>query len=144
MLLSEDEAKTKVCCKERAHLENGKLVTPACLASGCMAFRWSNVEKEKSAENSSISLLELSVRATNVLLTHGINTIGKMRALSEREAMRKKNFGRKSWLEIQRALIRLDAGEIPHFLKQEMAKSKTIKMGYCGLAGLPQKGDIHD
>ena len=40
MLLTEDEAKTKACCKIMPNRPNGELVTAACLASGCMAWRW--------------------------------------------------------------------------------------------------------
>jgi hypothetical protein len=40
MILTEDEAKTKACCKIMPHKENGTLMTVACLASGCMAWRW--------------------------------------------------------------------------------------------------------
>ncbi len=39
MMLTEDEAKNKACCKCMPHKEDGKLMTAACLASGCMAWR---------------------------------------------------------------------------------------------------------
>jgi hypothetical protein len=39
MYLPEEEAKKKACCKTAPYLEGGRLVTPACLASGCMAWR---------------------------------------------------------------------------------------------------------
>ncbi|MDR2489474.1 MAG: hypothetical protein LBD42_08300 [Desulfovibrio sp.] len=40
MLLTEDEAKEKACCKIMPHKQSGGLVTAACLASGCMAWRF--------------------------------------------------------------------------------------------------------
>jgi hypothetical protein len=37
--LSEREAKERACCKQQAYYDNEKrLVTPACLASKCMAW----------------------------------------------------------------------------------------------------------
>jgi hypothetical protein len=41
MLVTEAEAKHKACCKMPPHREDGKLVTPACLASNCMAWVFS-------------------------------------------------------------------------------------------------------
>lgn len=38
-MLTEDQAKEKACCKV-IPTRNGELVTAACLASKCMAWRW--------------------------------------------------------------------------------------------------------
>ena len=40
MLMTEDEAKQKACCKTMPNRPDGKLVTAACLGSDCMAWRW--------------------------------------------------------------------------------------------------------
>lgn len=46
MMFTEEEAKQTACCKELAYLEDGRLVTSACLASGCMAWRWEQSDEE--------------------------------------------------------------------------------------------------
>ena len=154
MYLTEEEAKKKVC--PVMGLEKSSLPDPytdehgveplLCKASRCMAWRWNNERRENSIDDFPIELLELSVRATNALRgcdnkQSDINTIGKLRALSEHDAMRRKNFGRKSWVEIQNALKCLDAGEIPFFLKKRMAETDKVQIGYCGLACKPEIGD---
>ena len=40
MILTEEQAKEKACCKVLPHTPDGKLMTAACLASQCMAWRW--------------------------------------------------------------------------------------------------------
>lgn len=48
---TEEEAKTKACCKIMPTYQ-GELVTAACLASKCMAWRWSPAGTEKEVQQS--------------------------------------------------------------------------------------------
>ena len=54
--------------------------------------------------NIKIDELELSIRVMSGLKTYGINTIGDLVKLTEREYLRTPNFGRKSLNEIREVL----------------------------------------
>ena len=57
--------------------------------------------KDRHTFDISIEELKLSVRCHNCLVAMGIETIGQLLEYSEREMLETKNFGRKSFMEVE-------------------------------------------
>ena len=57
-----------------------------------------------------IEELDLSVRSTNCLKNASIHTLRDLVSRSEKEMMETKNFGRKSFEELQELLVKLGLG----------------------------------
>jgi DNA-directed RNA polymerase subunit alpha len=78
--------------------------------------RASDIDDEKKAIRASIpddlfnmpvEKLDLSVRAMNCLRRSGINTVGELVSLSEKELLSLRNFGQKSRQEVEEKLVSL-------------------------------------
>ena len=67
MILTEAEAKEKACCKTMPHRPDGKLMTAACLASQCMAWRWhENVPFTKVIHAADQNAIQEPIKPINV------------------------------------------------------------------------------
>jgi DNA-directed RNA polymerase subunit alpha len=101
--------------------------------------RASDIDDEKKAIRASIpddlynmpvEKLDLSVRAMNCLRRSGINTVGELVSLSEKELLSLRNFGQKSRQEVEEKLVSLGLtfpkiSETP--LEEEAEEEEDIK-----------------